>query len=100
MINKKRYSLEKSIENEIIELAKRYSLKKVVLFGSRARGDNNDRSDIDLAISGGDFVNFSLDVEEKVFTLLKFDIVILDKENKIDFLNEIERDGIVLYEKN
>ena len=99
MINKKRYSLEKSIENEIIELAKRYSLKKVVLFGSRARGDNNDRSDIDLAISGGDFVNFSLDVEEKVFTLLKFDIVNLDKENKIDFLNEIERDGIVLYEK-
>ena len=100
MINKKRYSLEKSIENEIIELAKRYNFKKVILFGSRARGDNNDRSDIDLAISGGDFVNFSLDVEEKVFTLLKFDIVNLDKENKIDFLNEIERDGIVLYEKN
>ncbi|MBR1728671.1 MAG: nucleotidyltransferase domain-containing protein [Selenomonadaceae bacterium] len=100
MINKKRYSLEKSIENEIIELAKRYNFKKVILFGSRARGDNNDRSDIDLAISGGDFVNFSLDVEEKIFTLLKFDIVNLDKENKIDFLNEIERDGIVLYEKN
>ena len=99
MINKKIYSIENCIENEIIELAKRYSLKKVVLFGSRARGDNNDRSDIDLAISGGDFVNFSLDVEEKVFTLLKFDIVNLDKENKIDFLNEIERDGIVLYEK-
>lgn len=27
--------------------------KQAILFGSRARGDNRERSDIDLAISGG-----------------------------------------------
>ena len=80
-------------------MAKTYHIKKVVLFGSRARGDNAERSDIDLAVSGGDFVNFSLDVEDKVWTLLKFDIINLDKENNPEFLTEIERDGIVLYEE-
>ncbi|WP_353962901.1 nucleotidyltransferase domain-containing protein [Ruminococcus sp.] len=29
------------------------SSQKVILFGSRARGDNWERSDIDLAVSGG-----------------------------------------------
>ena len=94
-----KYDLERQIEDEIIELAKIYHIKKVILFGSRARGDNAERSDIDLAVSGGDFVNFSLDVEDKVWTLLKFDIINLDKENNPEFLTEIERDGIVLYEE-
>ena len=94
-----KYNLERQTEDEIIELAKIYHIKKVVLFGSRARGDNNERSDIDLAISGGDFTNFALDVEDKVWTLLKFDIINLDKENNPEFLTEIERDGIVLYEE-
>lgn len=34
-----------------INISKKYSdIKKVVLFGSRARGDNEERSDIGLAI--------------------------------------------------
>lgn len=94
-----KYDLKRQTEDEIIKLAKIYHIKKVVLFGSRARGDNNERSDIDLAVSGGDFTNFALDVEDKVWTLLKFDIINLDKENNPEFLTEIERDGIVLYEE-
>ncbi|WP_231385204.1 nucleotidyltransferase domain-containing protein [Mitsuokella sp. oral taxon 131] len=31
-------------------------MKKVVLFGSRVRGDSRERSDIDLAVIGGDVV--------------------------------------------
>ena len=43
-----KYNLEKEIVEEI---SKKYpEIEKVVLFGSRARGDNSSRSDIDLAI--------------------------------------------------
>ena len=49
---------------EIIKLAKTYNLNKVILFGSRARGDYKSRSDIDLAVSGGDCTRFALDVQE------------------------------------
>ena len=43
-----KYNLEKEIVEEI---SKKYpEIEKVVLFGSRARGDNASRSDIDLDI--------------------------------------------------
>ncbi|MCI9543257.1 MAG: nucleotidyltransferase domain-containing protein [Acutalibacter muris] len=47
------YSLSKTLKAEIIDLARRCRLGKVILFGSRARGDNHERSDIDLAIQAG-----------------------------------------------
>ena len=92
-------NLEKSVADEIISLAKRHGVRKVVLFGSRARGTNSDRSDIDLAVSGGNFLDFAFDVDEEVSTLLKFDVVNLDTKLAPKFRAEIERDGVVLYEK-
>lgn len=44
--------------------AQRCGLRAVTLFGSRARGEQRPKSDIDLALSGGDQVRFALDVEE------------------------------------
>ena len=49
-------NLRENIKDGIIALAKQHGVKKVILFGSRARGDNWERSDIDLAASGGDKV--------------------------------------------
>jgi predicted nucleotidyltransferase len=53
-----KYDLEKKVEDDIIKIAKKNDIKKVILFGSRARGNNYERSDIDLAVSGGDALNF------------------------------------------
>lgn len=92
-------NLEKSVADEIISLAKRHGVRKVLLFGSRARGTNSDRSDIDLAVSGGNFSDFAFDVDEEVSTLLKFDVVNLDTKLAPEFRAEIERDGVALYEK-
>ena len=94
-----RYNLEKSLEQEIRGLAKKYGLHKVILFGSRARGTNHPRSDIDLAVSGGDVLRFSFAVEEETWTLLCFDVVDLGEKHSPEFLEEIQRDGVVLYEK-
>lgn len=81
-------------------MAKKYGVKKVILFGSRARGDNWERSDIDLAVSGGDRTMFALDVDEAeiVPTLLMFDVVNLDSGCNEELRAEIELDGVVLYE--
>ena len=38
--------------SQLAALAKRYGAKRLVLFGSRARGDNRYNSDIDLAVYG------------------------------------------------
>lgn len=94
-------NLPEKVKDKIIELARKYGVKKVILFGSRARGDNWERSDIDLAISGGDRVRFTLDVDESdiVPTLLMFDVVDLDESCNEDLLESIKRDGVVLYEE-
>ena len=93
------YNLDKRIEREIISLAKKFGLKKLILFGSRARGTNRERSDIDLAAQGGDISEFTLSISEEVETLLSFDIVNLDRGVDKNFQVEISRDGIILYEE-
>ena len=94
-------NLPNKVKDKIIELAKKHGVEKVILFGSRARGDNWERSDIDLAISGGDRVRFTLDVDEIeiVPTLLMFDVVDLDEPCNEELLESIRRDGVVLYKE-
>lgn len=92
-------NLPKNAECGIIELAKKHDINKIVLFGSRARGDNRERSDIDIAVSGGNVIEFMLDIEEEVDTLLMFDVVNLDKYVQPELIAEIERDGVIIYEK-
>ena len=84
---------------EIKELAEKYNIEKVVLFGSRARGDYRERSDIDLAATGGQVDLFALAVDEETSTLLKYDIVNLDRSVQKELLESIKTEGILLYEK-
>ena len=93
------YSLSETLKVEITDLALQCQLDKVILFGSRARGDNHERSDIDLAIQGGDTVAFAASADEDIPTLLMFDVVDLDKPMQSELLEEIRKDGVVIYEK-
>ncbi len=93
------YNLPEKAVSDIVSFAKSNGVEKVILFGSRARGTNAERSDIDLAVRGGDAFNYYYDLEEKARTLLIFDVVNLDKGVTDELKKEIERDGIVLYEK-
>ena len=72
---------------------------KVVLFGSRARGSNTERSDVDIAVYGGDFDEFYWDIKENVHSLLMFDVIDMDSVISEELKKEIERDGVVIYEK-
>ena len=90
--------IRQQVLDEIISLAVKYGVKRVELFGSRARGDYKRASDIDLAVRG-DIPRFRLDIEEETSTLLKFDIVDLDSQMQDELRESIRREGKVLYEK-
>ena len=64
-----------------------------------ARVDFKRTSDIDLAVYGGNFDRFALDVNEETSTLLQFDIVDADRKMQPELLESIEKEGVVLYEK-
>ena len=83
---------------EICDIARKYSVQKVILFGSRARGNFKEKSDIDLAVQGGDLIRFMLDVNEETRTLLKFDIINLDEELQGELRKAIKKEGRIVYE--
>ena len=91
--------IREQVIEEIRILAEKYQIEKIYLFGSRARGDYHRTSDIDLAVSGGDFDRFALDIDEYTSTLLKFDIVDLNRIVHSELLDAIQKEGRVLYEK-
>ena len=84
---------------EICDFAQKYHIKKVILFGSRARGDFKEKSDIDLAVQGGDFIRFMLDVNEETSTLLSFDIINLDEKIQSELRESIKKEGKIIYEE-
>lgn len=90
------------VYNQIIDIARRYNAQKVVLFGSCARGTNQPKSDIDLAIYGCEaFGELSDSLNEDLWSLLKLDVINMDDEYvSPTLIAEIEKDGKVLYEKN
>ncbi|MEM0950529.1 MAG: nucleotidyltransferase domain-containing protein [Cyanobacteria bacterium P01_H01_bin.74] len=79
---------------------------KIILFGSRARGDNDFYSDIDIAVEG-DFkaqewqkIKRLADVEDATIkTLLKIDLVNMNTATNA-LKESILQEGQILYERN
>ena len=85
---------------QIIEIARIHDVQELILFGSRARGDAFEKSDIDLAVKGClDFIAFQDDLQENLWSLLSVDVVDLDAGVSQALAEDIRRDGKVLYEK-
>ncbi len=84
---------------KLANLAARYGAQRLVLYGSRARGDFHARSDVDLAVYGmpeKQRGSFSVEAED-LPTLLKLDIVHISENMEPAFLQNIEKDGVTLY---
>ena len=90
--------IKQQVINEICELAQKYNVEQVLLFGSRSRGDYKRTSDIELAVRGGDIDRFVLDVEDETTTLLEYDIVDLDEPMQPELLESIQKEGKIIYE--
>lgn len=70
---------------------------RVVLFGSRARGDHRPRSDMDIAFYGTDtgYLAFA-EALEQLPTLLEFDCVHITDHTSPDLIHNIQKEGIPL----
>ncbi len=85
--------------SQISDIGRRLGAERVVLYGSRARGDHGERSDIDLAVFGLDAAlagRFRLALDD-LPTLLSFDVVCVDANTSPSLLENIHREGVVLY---
>ena len=89
------------IKQKSIPLAKKYGIKRLGLFGSYARGEARDDSDLDFLINTGkmrgliQYMGFVLDLEDEFGCHV--DVVTDGIEDK-DFLNTIKKDEVVLDE--
>ena len=100
--------IRSEVLRKIIQLAKQNNVKQVILFGSRARGDYRERSDIDICVIA-ETTN-----KRELLTDLYCEI---DSEKPVDFLlytpeewnkniedaqsfaYKLDREGMLLYER-
>ena len=89
------------IYRQIVSIAREEGAAKVVLFGSRARGTNLPKSDIDVAIAGcgAKFDSVNDRLQNEIWSLLSIDVINLDNDVSDELIDEIKRDGVMLYEK-
>ncbi|MGE5612886.1 MAG: nucleotidyltransferase family protein [Bacillota bacterium] len=96
----KKYTIE-DIKTIVEPIARKYGVKRVYLFGSYARGDVNENSDVDLRIDKGTLKGmFALcglytEIEEALQT--KVDILTTGSLDD-DFLRKIQKEEVLLYE--
>ena len=90
------------IQGAVQRRGKEYGAEKIYLFGSYARGDANENSDVDLRIdrgsirSGITLAGLLLDIEDDLGTSV--DLVTTGSLSD-DFLSGIRKDEKLLYER-
>ncbi|MCL2160143.1 MAG: nucleotidyltransferase domain-containing protein [Oscillospiraceae bacterium] len=93
------------IKSYIEPVVEKYPIEKVILFGSYARGDAKETSDVDLVVeSGGKMRNI------KIFTLggellnalpVRVDVYdILEIANPSAMYENIRKEGVIIYENS
>ena len=96
------------IKEAVKEVAKRYDVERVYLFGSYARGDQREDSDIDLHVYLGDkigakYFGFYVDLEEKLNTKVGLTTIAPEEFPKTRFKNTIMEnilaEEILIYER-
>lgn len=96
--------MNKDTTNKLRDISKKYYIKILVLFGSRAIQTNNKNSDYDLAFYKK---NISAEDEYELFNnimeILKtqnIDLINIQKNTDATLRNNIFQKGICIYEKN
>ena len=96
--------MENTLESIIDVFAKYLKIEKVLLYGSRAKGNFKKGSDIDLALVGK---NMNIEDLNKIFLELDklylpydFDLVIFEKIENENLIDHINRIGIIIYERS
>ena len=90
------------IKEKTVPIAKEFGIKSMSLFGSYARGDANDESDVDIFIDKAkmrSLISYYMFVQELEKVLnCHVDVVTTGIEDK-EFLQQIMIDGVLIYEE-
>jgi predicted nucleotidyltransferase len=98
------FGLKENHINLIKSVFKKYvNIEKVVLYGSRAKGNYKNGSDIDLTLIGENLdLTSLLKIEDELDDLLlpyKIDLSVFHKIENPDLIDHINRVGIIFYTK-
>ena len=97
-------SLNENLKIELVnKLAQIPTVQKVILYGSRSRGDAGDRSDIDLAVETEAvdprvWYDITSTLED-LPTLLLVDLVLLNEVTG-DFRTKIYAEGTIIFDRS
>ncbi|MBQ6520027.1 MAG: nucleotidyltransferase domain-containing protein [Anaerolineaceae bacterium] len=95
-------SEEERIRSIITPIAQDYGVKKIMLFGSRAKGSQTEHSDYDFLITKGNisslltYVSFVNSLEDALGTHVD---VVTDTSSDQDFIDRINKEAVVIYEQ-
>src|ERR1051326_3757352 len=100
-----RFGLKETTIQQICDvLAKYASVEKAVLYGSRAKGNYKNGSDIDLTLYGGADLTLNVlyrlsDELDDLLLPYTIDLSIFSQITDQDVLDHIQRVGVTFYEK-
>ncbi len=100
----RKYGLLESDIGSIISILKSNpKIERVVLFGSRAKGNQRNGSDIDIAIYGthlrlDDILNAKIKFDDLALPY-KIELIIFEHIHEYELVKHIERVGIVLFQR-
>lgn len=98
-----KFGLSDTVIQELQDVFRRYSnIQKVLIFGSRSKGNYRAGSDIDLAVIGHDIdyrllLNLQCDIED-LELLYSIDLLDYQKKKGTPIGDHIDRVGQVFYE--
>ncbi|WP_456475418.1 nucleotidyltransferase family protein [Candidatus Pyrohabitans sp.] len=95
---------KKALQEFIWRIKKKYKVEKIIVFGSYARGEAREESDIDVLVVGD--VKLEELIDESVPILLKYGVFISPhditperfeylKREGTSFIKSVEREGVV-----
>ena len=101
-----RFGLKEETVQKICDVFSRYpQVDKAILYGSRAKGNYKNGSDIDLTLRGEDDLTLQVlyKIMDEIDDLLlpyTFDLSIFKQISDPDVIEHIKRVGVIFYEKN
>lgn len=84
-----KYGLSKEIYEEIKKVINKFNAYQFKIFGSRARGDYKNNSDIDIVVFG------DITEQDKFLILNEFDLINMPYTIDIVFMKNIEKQSLI-----
>jgi len=98
------YGIKESEFDMILDIFNKYpEIQRVILYGSRAKGNYKQFSDVDITLVGDMLTNsimykVSFDIDDLLLPY-QFDISIFKTLSNQDLIEHIKRKGVVIYSK-